>query len=136
MQLHIGNFSAVNTSVRDIDGHRLSRRLQRGLSATFRALIAYELESGGAKLHHLTRKQSVTLVGANSGYVGTVSRLTPHEREQVANGILSLAAIHNQPPTDVDIDRIVTRIGLDRVMAALDRLTRPIVETPIVKAAK
>ena len=126
MQLHIESFPGVNISPsRDLNGHKLSRRVQRGLSPTFRALLAYQLESGGVCVHHLTRKQALALARASSGYVSTVARLSPQERDQLGKGILSLSALHNRPPTDADVDRIVTKLGPTRVMAALDRLTRP-----------
>lgn len=120
------NPSATSASpVRDISGRKLRARLRKGLNPTHRALLAHELETGTVRLYPLPRRQACMLTGASVGYVATLSRLTSLDRELVKRGLLSLSALHNKPPTDADIDRLVAKLGADRIMAALDRWTRP-----------
>jgi hypothetical protein len=109
-----------------IDGRQLSRRL-KNLSPAKRALLALDLERGG--LHHSTRPQSAKLAQVSRSYIATVSRASDEERKRLANGCTSLSSIHNQyrrrPVTDADVERIVKKIGVSRVFAALDKLTAP-----------
>lgn len=123
-----GTSSPPRPTARDINGHKLARALKnKNISPAHRALLAHNLEIGAAYLHHLTRQQSLALTDASGGYVASVANLTPEEREQVNTGKLSLSVVHNRKrePTDAQLDRLVARIGADRVMAALDRLPAP-----------
>jgi len=121
------HFSVPTTSdptpVKDINGRKLARRLKKGLSPTFRALLAHEFESG-AVLHDLTRRQACKLLQVGASYVGTVAKSSPENRKKIERGELALSALHNTP-TDRQLDRLITRLGPDRVMEALDRCTRP-----------
>jgi hypothetical protein len=113
-------------AVKDISGQRLARRLRRELSPTHRALLAYELEKGTAWIHSLTRRQACRLTGASVAYVVTLQRASDEERGRIKSGQLALSALHNnKPPSDAYLDRLVVKAGADRVMAALDRYTRP-----------
>jgi hypothetical protein len=112
-------------AVKDINGRKLSRRLKRGLiSPTFRALLARDLETGAVRLHNLTRRQACRIMQVSVGYVTTVARTDPENRKKLEVGQVSLAALHTTP-TDRQLDRLNARVGADRVMAALDRYTRP-----------
>jgi hypothetical protein len=111
--------------VKDINGRRLQRRLRKGLSPVHRALLAIELESGGACLHHLSRRQAKRLTGANQRHVTSLRQASAEQREQVKRGQLALSSLPNKPPSDASLDRLVVKAGADRVMAALDRYTRP-----------
>lgn len=136
--------------VRDINGGKLAKRLRKGLSPTHRALLANDLQTGAVYVHHLTRRQALALTWASVGYVNTVAKLSPEQREQVASGKIPLSVFHNRPKTsafaalaraanevevelgDEDIsvgdfvDRVLAKIG-DSLLAALDRLTVPAV---------
>jgi hypothetical protein len=112
------------TPVKDINGRKLSRRLKKGLSPTFRALLAHDLETGAAQLHDLTRRQACQLMQVSAGYVTTVAKTNPEDRKKIESGQIPLAALHTTP-TDRQLDRLIARIGPDRFMAALDRYTRP-----------
>jgi hypothetical protein len=113
------------TDVKDISGRRLRRRLRKGLNPAHRALLAYELETGGAWLRDLTRRDACVLTGAPASAVATLCRASDEERERIKGGQLALSALHKKPPSDAYLDRLVVKAGADRVMAALDRYTRP-----------
>jgi hypothetical protein len=119
------HISTGTAPVKDVSGRQLARRLKRGLSAAFRALLAHEMQAGAVCIHHLSRRQAVALTSASWGYVSTIAKMTPDEREQLGDGRLSLSAVHNRAPTDADVDRIVAKLGAERVLAALDRATAP-----------
>ena len=88
-----------------VDGVKLHRQVVK-LVPRHRALIALDLESGSLRLASLTRRQAAAIAKVS---LSTVAR----ER-------------HPQPPpTDAAIERVIKRLGCDRVMAALDRLTTP-----------
>jgi hypothetical protein len=112
------------SEVKDINGRKLSRRLKKGLSPAFRALLAHDLETGAVRLHDLTRRQACRLMQVSAGYVATVARTDPENRKKIESGQLPLAVLH-KAPTDRQLDRLIARIGPDRFMAALDRYTRP-----------
>jgi hypothetical protein len=121
------NFTSADRAVRTISGRRLNR-LVRYASARDRALLALELEQGEVHLLSPTRAQVAALTHASLGYIGTVSRLTADERIQLARGQSSLSRLHNSHryiATDAAIDRIVAKLGAERIMAALDRATAP-----------
>jgi hypothetical protein len=118
----------INTgtlSVKEISGRSLARRLKKGLGPTHSALLCFAMEHGEVLLRDLTRRQAMALTRASAGYVATVGRLTPQERDLLALGKLSLSAVHNRPPTDADVDRVVAKLGAERARAALARLTKP-----------
>src|SRR5215831_9018781 len=121
------NLTSSDRPVRTITGRRLGRLLRQA-SARDRALLAHELEQGALHLLSPTRAQAAILTHASLGYIGTVSRLTTEERRQLARGQFSLSRAHHnhqRTVTDAAIDRIIARLGLERVMAALDRATAP-----------
>jgi hypothetical protein len=67
--------------------------------------------------------------GPNLAYASKAARLTPLERAEVERRQLKLFHVkHQRTPTDAAVDRAVKRLGLDRVLQSLDRLTRPVAE--------
>ncbi|MGY3125004.1 hypothetical protein ACVWXQ_008941 [Bradyrhizobium sp. S3.14.4] len=116
---------ATAPTAHQYDGRKLSRL--RNLSAEKRALLAFDLQHG-ARLYNLTRAQAAAVAKVAPSYIGTVATASDEERQRLAYGWTSLSAIHNRhrrPATDADIERIVKKIGPDRVMRALDRITAP-----------
>jgi hypothetical protein len=112
----------------DIVGKKLARRLRKGLSPTFAALLAREFETGESRLRApLTRRQACLLTEASWGYVSALARATPEEIEAIKRGTLSLAALHRRKrePTDAQVDATIIKLGIERVFDALDRLTKP-----------
>jgi hypothetical protein len=138
------------TPVKDISGRKLAKRLRRGMSPVFAALLAHDMETGRVRLHRLTRQQSCSVTGASWGYTSTLARATEEEVERVKRGELSLSALHNKPKSDpfkalanasneVEaelgdesitvgdfIDRVFAKLGDGVLAAALDRLTAPV----------
>jgi hypothetical protein len=113
---------------RDINGRKLFRRLKQGLNPRHCALLALELEQGTAILHHLTPRQAQKVTRANQRDVAALRRATAEESAQVKLGLLSLAELRNRTaraPTDATVDRTITKLGADRVLQALDRITQP-----------
>jgi hypothetical protein len=127
--LYRQNPAQATPAPREIVGRRLAKRLAQGrISPTHAALLALELECGALWLHHLGRRQAQRLTGANLRHVTSLRRASAEQREQVKKGLLPLAELTPRAPgvpTDADVDRVVRELGADRVMAALDRITRP-----------
>jgi hypothetical protein len=120
------NYHLPTPAVHHIVGKKLARRVRKGLSATHRALLAYELEIGASAVQGFPRREACRLTGASLGYVATLAKATAAEVEAVKKGKLSLSALHNKPPTDAQVDATIIKLGIERVFAAIDRLTAPI----------
>jgi hypothetical protein len=111
--------------IRDVNGRKLDRRLKQGLSDAHRALLALDLENGTACLHHLTRRQAKRLMGANQRIVASLRRASAEEQEKFKRGLLSLGELRARVPSDAAIDKLIAKLGPERVLMALDRITRP-----------
>jgi len=108
---------------RKINGRELARH--RNIRADHRALLAADLTRGRLGVFNLTRQQALAVTRASSGYLATATQLTPEQRAKVEYGRVSLSELHNHhEPSNATIERIV-RAAPDRVLAALDKLTRP-----------
>jgi hypothetical protein len=108
-----------------VNVHQLGR-----LSTSQRVLAADDLASGGKTASGLSCAQVAHLAGVSVSYLSTVAHCTPAERQQLRSGALTISALHNskrktKPDSDNEIDRIVERIGPERLLAALDRYTAP-----------
>jgi hypothetical protein len=68
------------------------------------------------------------LHGVSLGYFGTAWHLTDAQREAVRAHPNWLASFHHRRRelTDSEIDKLVARVGADRLLSALDRVTAPI----------
>ena len=108
----------------------LSAFRARSPSPTQLALLAHALSTGMTRVERFTSKQARLLTGASFGYTNTVAHLSDRERDALRGGFLSLSECHNRPPTDAAVDRIVAKLGAERVLDALDRLTRPAAKVP------
>jgi hypothetical protein len=107
---------------RDISGRKLAKALKVGtFTPDGRARLALRLQDGSAFLHHLTAKQARQLTGAKVCDVAAARRA---ERPVNGNG-KHARVFYRHDLLDGDIDTIVAKIGPDKVMAALDRLTKP-----------
>ena len=109
-----------------ITGRELDRRIEQS-NPTQLALSAYDLSTGTTRVERFTNKQARLLTRASYGYCHTVAVATDRERAALRGGFLSLSELHNRPPSHAAVDRIVARLGAERVLDALDRLTRPTV---------
>jgi hypothetical protein len=118
------NLTAADHPARTITGRQLNQEL-KSASAVDRARLARKIEQGELQLLRLTRKQATGLAKVSAGYVGTLSRLSADERTQLARGQLSLSQAHRRRATDVEVDRIIARLGAEVIMAGLDRATAP-----------
>jgi hypothetical protein len=110
----------------------------RDLPAEKRALLALDLVKGPtrAKITHAAKA-----VGLSASYVHTALHATDEERDALASGRITLASLHNRPRpkpiswplSDFDLERVITGIGIGRVLDALDRMTAP---QPVLEAAE
>jgi hypothetical protein len=105
---------------------QLARRLAEA-NATEAALIDHDLRTGaivivGGLPTGLTR----SFTHVPRGYQCTLAGLLPHERARLRSGWASISEYHNSRTlTDRKIERFITKAGLDRVFAVLDRQTAP-----------
>src|SRR5262249_47180417 len=78
------------------------------------------------ELRHATPAGRALLAGA--WHAGRILVERP-SRPQVskATGVSLASLAPNRRPTDAAIDKLVTKLGPDRVLAALDRITKPVV---------
>jgi hypothetical protein len=85
------------------------------LSAGARRLLACKLAAGEAVLDKPTRSQAALLLGVSASSVAAIAR---------SRG--SRATRPNKPMSDAAVQRLVARIGPQRIFDALDRATAPV----------
>lgn len=95
---------------------------------TKRALLAADIEAGRVIIERPTARQARVLARANFPYASAARRLSPMERVAARIGRLNLAAKarERRPISDAKLDKLISEIGDERMMAALDRLTAPV----------
>ena len=104
----------------DVNGRKLANAIKAGtLKPDFAAWLAYRLQIGEVLLHHLTARQARQVTGATCADLAAERR---KNRRVNGNGC---RVLYRRNPSDTDIDTIVARLGADRVLAALDRITTP-----------
>jgi hypothetical protein len=102
------------TTVKKISGRLLAQKLRRGeIKPEHRARLAEDWRTGRLHVTAPTSAQSRRFMGATVADVAAERRLAREQRRR--DGRLN----------DADVDRIVERVGADKVLAAIDRLTRP-----------
>jgi len=107
-------------AVKPISGKELAKALKAGtVTPDFTAWLAYRLQVGGAWLHHLTAKQARQVTGAICADLAAERR-----KNRPANGN-GKRVLYRRNPTEADVDAIVAKLGPDKVMQALDRMTKP-----------
>jgi hypothetical protein len=102
-------------------------RLLHSLDAAGKAVVAADLAAGRLVIAKPTLEQARGLTGASRGYAHTATTLSPTQRQAVRSGHIKLVDIHLRHPSlsDARIDRLVRRLGPDRLWSAIDRLTSP-----------
>ena len=102
-------------------------QLLRSLDAAGKAVITADLAAGRLVIANPTLEQARGLTGASRGYAHTATTLSPTQRQAVRSGHIKLVDIHLRHPSlsDAGIDRLVRRLGPDRLWSAIDRLTSP-----------
>jgi len=111
---------ANGRQVRDVNGRKLDKALKAGtVQPGFAAWLAYRMQSGAVFLHHLTAQQACALTGATCADLAAERR-----KHRSANGN-GRRVLYRRAATDNDIDAVVTKLGTEKVLAALDRITRP-----------
>ncbi len=112
-------------NLRNVEGRNLRRILKR-LSASERALLAADLETGAIHLDKLSRAQSTALLEVAGSYVESARKASPDERRQIAAGRIGLSRLHNrhrhEPTSDAQIERLFVKLGPERVSRVLDRI--------------
>ena len=104
-------------------GRLYERKPAPTLSTERRAMAALELVEGPARW---PARQAAALVGISATYLSTARHASAEERQALERGWLTLSWIHNKrrrAPTDAAVERAVKRLGPDRVLRALDRMT-------------
>jgi hypothetical protein len=100
-------------------------RLVQTATPSKRALLADDLRAGRIVLNSLTTRQANAVARANHNYASIVRRLTAAEKHGVDHEHYRLCKFAKVPATDELVDRVVARLGVARVFAALDRATAP-----------
>jgi hypothetical protein len=118
--------ASVESAPVKLAGKLFSRDLLR-MPAARRALWAHEAEIGELTISYLSRSQSSRIFKVSHGYIDTIANLSSAQRAQVWASPGLLAQLHRRERNlaDSDIDKLVARVGADRLMSALDRATTP-----------
>ena len=124
MNSHV--YSSSSEPVQVLSGRELDREV-RTATPTKRALLAADVEAGRLLVERPTARQARLITGSSPCYLYAARLLSPMERAAVRTGRASLAAKarERRQLTDSKLDQLVSQLGAERVMAALDRVTRP-----------
>ena len=90
-----------------------------------RAVLSHMLRTGKIALTNCTFVQALALSRASWAYAVAAHGLDDHERQLVWFERALITDFLHRTPSDADIDRVIARLGQDRVWAALDRATAP-----------
>jgi hypothetical protein len=109
-----------------VTGWKLNQLLH-SLDAGGKAMLAADLAAGRLVIANPTLEQARGLTGASRGYTHTAATLSPTQRQAVRRGHIKLVDIHlrHRSLSDAGSDRLVRRLGPDRLWSAIDRLTSP-----------
>jgi hypothetical protein len=127
--LFIPSTPSSATESKTLSGRELLR-LRNHLPPRRLALVAGDLIVGRRYLIKPTTAQAAWLAGISCASACAGKAVVfgqPHLRSAVEYGQISLveAANRTRVLTDAAVDRIVAKLGAERVLAALDRITRP-----------
>ena len=128
MRLSLGLSSQVETCrprVKVVSGRILAKRLRKGtMDPVYRAQLALRLQRGEVVIGNLTAKQARQITGTDVTVLAAMRRITPPTpRPREARNRVT----YRRELTDNDLDRLIDKAGHGRVLAALDRATRPVV---------
>jgi hypothetical protein len=103
-----------------IIGWKLAQLLKKGAAKdAILSKLAYELQTGEVAVTNLTAKQARSLTCASRS--GLAAERRAHKQ---ANGH-GPRVLYKKIVSDADVDTLITKVGPERVMAALDRYTQP-----------
>jgi len=91
------------------------------------ALTSAELQTGELVYVKLPARLANRVTGANTHLAAAARHLSPSQRAAVRRGDMDLKPLPPalDPIPNGLLDKIITVVGPDRVMASLDRITRP-----------
>ena len=115
--------SHLQSSVASIEGLEFALDL-RGKTPGQRAALAAKLVRGELVLDGLTQGQAAAITSSTKPSVSAACRATRADRQWLEAGQLGLGALRRQPPTDVEIERVIRRLGPERVWRALTAFNR------------
>ena len=126
MRLSLG--SEVETRrprVKVVSGRILAKRLRKGtMDPVHRARLALQLQRGEVVIGNLTARQARHLVEIDVTVLAAMRRITPPAlRPREARNRVT----YRRELTDNDLDQLIDKAGHGRVLAALDRVTQPVV---------
>jgi len=111
--------------VKQISGRILAKRLRKGtIDPVHRAQLALQLQRGGVVIGNLTAKQARQMTETDVTVLAAMRRIAPPvpRPRQVRNRVT-----YRRELSDNDLDQLIDEAGHGRVLAALDRMTRPVV---------
>jgi hypothetical protein len=120
----------LNTSANfykpEVIGTKLQRKLPK-MTRTARALLGAELMAGPMQF---SARQASRFAEVEMKYIRAARKATPGEFWCLQHGYLTIEDVHARHlgarrTSDAVIDKRVSRIGLEQVLASCDRLTAP-----------
>jgi hypothetical protein len=86
--------------------------------------LAYKLQVGEVFVHHLSARQARALTGARCADLAAVHRANRRSNGRNGNGS-KRRVFYRRVASDADLDGVIQKLGPNKVMQALDRLTKP-----------
>jgi hypothetical protein len=112
------NGEKANGGLHLIYGRKLAALLKAGTASDANmARLAHELQTGVVAITGLTARQARQMTGASRA--GLAAERRAHQP------VKGRRVLYRSNPSDADVDKVVARVGADRIMRALDRYTQP-----------
>jgi hypothetical protein len=121
----LSNTTKLKPAVKKVNGRRLAQALKAGtMYPDVAAHLAYALEVGTVVASKLPAKWARMMTGATRGELAAVRRAHRRARQRT-NGNGGSRVLYRHDVSDEIVDTIVDQVGVERLMAALDRATHP-----------
>jgi hypothetical protein len=121
----VADVETPSPRVKKISGRVLAKWLRKGtIDVVHLARLALQLQRGEVVIGNLTAKQARQITGIDVTVLAAMRRIAPPApRLRKARNRVT----YRRELSDNDLDQLIDEAGHGRVLAALDRVTRPVV---------
>jgi hypothetical protein len=123
MDQFFSNTTKMAPAVKKVSGRKLAQALKAGtIAPDVAARLAYGLQTGAVIVSKLPARWARAMTGATRA--GLAAERRAHRQD---NGNGGPRVLYRHDLSDETIDTVVHQVGIERLMAALDRATHPAV---------
>ena len=126
--LLLSNTTKTAAAVKKVSGRKLMRALKAGtIPPNFAAKLAHAMQTGAVVVGKLPAKWARMMTGATRAGLAAERRAHRQGTRGQGNGNGGPRVLYRHDLSDEIVDTVVHQVGIERLMAALDRATHPAV---------